>query len=97
MTPHTTKTTWHERFYLYRQTDVTGFSGTGTVAEGVRWEDGTCALRWCVPGKPRTTVTYDSIIDVMTLHGHDNSTVVMWLDTEETGHDESGHAYLPTH
>jgi hypothetical protein len=80
---HNSKSTWHERFYLYRQTDKTGVSGTGVVAEGVRFEDGKCVLRWCVPGKPRGTTVYESIVDVMSIHGHDGATTVMWLDTEE--------------
>lgn len=85
---HTAKSSWHERFYLYRQTDVTGVSGTGVVGEGVRFEDGTCAMRWCVSDKPRTTVLYETIVDVMKIHGHDGATAVMWLDTTE---EPNGH------
>jgi hypothetical protein len=80
---HTAKHTWHERFYLYRQTDKTGYSGTGVVAEGIRFEDGVCVVHWCVPNKPRSTVIHESIVDVMSVHGHDGATTVMWLDTTE--------------
>lgn len=33
------------RFELVRDVDVTGISGTGVVAEGVEFSDGTVALR----------------------------------------------------
>lgn len=81
---HNSKNEWHERFYLYRQADVTGYSGTGVVAEGIRFSDGTCALRWCVPDKPRSTVIYDSILDAAAIHGHNGSTLVMWMDEVDT-------------
>lgn len=74
------KTKWHERFYLYRQHDATGISGTGVVAEGVRFEDGTCAMRWCVPGQAASTAVYTSITDLIAIHGLNGSTIVMWLD-----------------
>lgn len=90
-TMHNGKTVWHERFYLYRQTDPVGVSGTGVVAEGVRFEDGRCVIRWCVPGKPRSTSEFDSIVELMEITGHGGSTVVMWLDTtEEPPEDQAG-------
>jgi len=33
------------RFYLDRRTDVSGVSGTGIVAHGVVWPDGTVTIR----------------------------------------------------
>lgn len=63
-------------FYLYREEDVTGTSGTGTVAEGIIFTDGACALRW------RTTVAstaiYASIEDVETIHGHGGATRIIY-------------------
>jgi hypothetical protein len=56
---------------------VTGVSGTGTVAEGVEFSDGTVVLKWCV-GDHRSTVFWDSITDVEAIHGHDGRTQVVW-------------------
>lgn len=66
------------RFVLRRNEDETGISGTGDVAEGVEFTDGTAAMRW------RTTTAstsfYDSMADVDVIHGHGGRTVVIWLD-----------------
>lgn len=71
-------------FTLHRHTDVTGVSGTGVVAEGVQFSDGTVALRWLPAGTTRpdkvrpTTVMHDDIDSVEALHGHDGATIVVW-------------------
>lgn len=66
------------RFELHRREDETGISGTGVVAEGIRFTDGTCALRW------RTAHTsfglYHSIDSVIAIHGHNGQTRVVWVD-----------------
>jgi type IV secretory pathway TraG/TraD family ATPase VirD4 len=36
-------------FQLHRDADPTGFSGTGVVADGVVWPDGTVSMRWRGP------------------------------------------------
>lgn len=66
------------RFYLIRHTDPSGVSGTGIVAHGVEFGDGAVALRW-VSTKPSTSV-WDSLDDMISVHGHGGSTVVRWLD-----------------
>lgn len=75
------------RFLLQRHTDVTGISGTGTVAEGVQFTDGTVVVRWLDvegPAKERgvcpTTVVFPSIEAVVALHGHGGATTVEWYD-----------------
>lgn len=69
------------RFVLRRTVDITGVSGTGDVAEGVEWSDGTVALRW--RGKWATTVVWDYGLDaLLAVHGHNGSTVVRWLDAD---------------
>ncbi|TCC20018.1 hypothetical protein E0H50_37885 [Kribbella sindirgiensis] len=69
------------RFVLRRSVDVSGVSGTGDVAEGVEWSDGTVALRW--RGKWATTVVWDYGLDaLLAVHGHNGSTVVQWLDAD---------------
>ncbi|MDH6199170.1 hypothetical protein M2272_005838 [Mycobacterium frederiksbergense] len=67
------------RFVLERVEDVSGVSGTGTVAEGVQFSDGRVALRWVV-GEHRSTVTWDSIESVEKIHGHNGATSVRWVD-----------------
>jgi hypothetical protein len=69
------------RFVLRRAVDVSGVSGTGDVAEGVEWSDGTVALRW--RGKWATTVVWDYGLDaLLAVHGHNGYTVVRWLDAD---------------
>jgi hypothetical protein len=65
-------------FALDRREDVTGASGTGRVALGVQWPDGTCVIRWQT--ELRSTVVYDNVADLVAIHGHDGRTVVTWLD-----------------
>ncbi|WP_237706577.1 hypothetical protein [Kribbella flavida] len=67
------------RFQLVRHVDVSGISGTGVVAEGIEWSDGTVALRWC--GQyPTTTVWQDGIPALLSIHGHHGATTIHWLD-----------------
>lgn len=66
------------RFQLHRDKDVTGFSGTGIVADGVRFPDGTAAMRW--RGKHRSTVVWEDLADAMVVHGHDGATRLVWVD-----------------
>jgi hypothetical protein len=63
-------------FTLHRQTDPHGMSGTGEVAEGVEFSDGTVALRW--RGEHASTVFWASIHDALAIHGHDGTTTVVW-------------------
>lgn len=73
------------RFHLDRNEDVTGVSGEGTVAGGVIFPDGTVAMRWNTGTK--STVIYDSIEDVVAIHGHGGATLVNLIDRPAT--DES--------
>ena len=76
-------------FELVRRVDVTGISGTGVVAEGVEFTDGTVVLRWLPSGRTRpdaprpTTVIHDDISSVTALHSHDGKTVVRWANGME--------------
>lgn len=51
-------------------------SGTGLVAEGVQFSDGTVVLRW--RGEHASTVVWKSLVDAMAIHGHDGKTKVVW-------------------
>jgi hypothetical protein len=64
-------------FYLDRPTDVTGVSGTGLVAHGVVFDDGTTVIRWL--GEHQSTVVWSSLEDAVEIHGHHGTTFV-WDD-----------------
>lgn len=68
------------RFYLKRVEDETGTSGTGKVAEGVEFSDGTTVVSWRshIPSKQ----IYESIKGVKEIIGHEGKTKVVWLDDE---------------
>jgi hypothetical protein len=69
-------------FHLVRDTDLTGVSGTGVVAEGVAFSDGTVALRW-LSAWPTSVVFHDRGIEaVEAVHGHGGATRIVW--TEES-------------
>ena len=63
-------------FRLHRIEDETGVSGTGDVAEGVQFSDGTCAMRWLTATS--STAIYASIEDLEKIHGHGGRTRVRW-------------------
>lgn len=66
------------RFNLVRNEDYSGVSGTGIVASGVAFGDGTVAMRWNT--NTASTALYDSIEDVTTIHGHEGRTKVEFID-----------------
>lgn len=65
-------------FTLQRTVDISGVSGTGVVAEGVEFSDGTAALRW--RSGLASTAVYASVEDLVAIHGHHGATTVVWLD-----------------
>lgn len=69
------------RFHLQRETDVTGVSGTGIVADGVRWPDNSVSVRW--RGARPSIVFWADFSDVLAIHGHDGATKVVWLDPSD--------------
>jgi len=67
-------------FVLLRKEDETGVSGTGVVAEGVEFSDGTVALRWTSQW-PTSVVFHDRGIEsVEHVHGHGGKTKVVRFD-----------------
>lgn len=63
------------RFTLERTEDVSGVSGTGTVAEGVEFHDGTCVIRWL--GELKSTAIYNDIMELEEIHGHSGATKIV--------------------
>ena len=70
------------RFELVRETDVSGVSGTGVVAQGVVFWDGAAAMRWLEPVGHQSTSFYTDIEDVTAIHGHNGATKVRFIDAE---------------
>lgn len=68
-------------FELLRAVDETGVSGTGSVAEGAVFEDGTVVLRWKT--KNRSTTFFDSVEQMLSVHGHGGLTGVKYHDEED--------------
>lgn len=69
-------------FKLVRDTDVTGVSGTGVVAEGVEFSDGTVAMRWLTEW-PTSVVFHDrGMAAVEKVHGHGGATRIV-VNTDE--------------
>jgi hypothetical protein len=67
------------RFLMIRKRDVSGVSGTGVVAEGVIFTQGWAVLHWLV--EPCSVAVYQSINDLIAIHGHNGATDIQFLDT----------------
>ena len=68
------------RFHLYRKEDESGVSGTGVVAEGVRFCGGRCVLHWLTAVS--SIAVYDNIEDLMAIHGHKGKTILQWEELD---------------
>lgn len=66
------------RFHLLRKDDVHGVSGTGIVAEGVQFTNGSTVLTWLT--HLTSVAVYHSVDVLERIHGHDGRTVVCWDD-----------------
>ncbi len=62
-------------FFLSRQVDVSGTSGTGIVAEGVIFDNGVCTMTWLSAIK--SVEMFNSIRDLKKIHGHNGATRVI--------------------
>jgi hypothetical protein len=61
-------------FFLDRVEDEGGVSGTGRVAQGFVFSDGTVVLRWLTTHK--STAIYESIEELEAIHGHGGKTKI---------------------
>ena len=68
------------RFILNRIKDETGISGVGHIADGVKFQNGPCVLRWRTD--PGSIGIYENMVGLMKIHGHEGKTVVEWIDLE---------------
>lgn len=71
------------RFLLWRKQDPTGVSGTGIVAEGCEFGDGTVVVRW--RGETATTTMHASMESVRQVHLHGGATRMLFCDTSDDG------------
>lgn len=68
-------------FLLVRESDPSGVSGTGVVAEGVEFSDGLAVLHWL--REPYGLNVYLKIEDLVAVHGHGGASYIEWLDYPE--------------
>ena len=66
-------------FELHRDVDMSGVSGTGVVAEGVEFSDGTVALRWNSEWPTSVVFHERGIESVEAVHGHGGHTRIVWI------------------
>jgi hypothetical protein len=70
-----------KKFHLLRTEDESGVSGTGVVAEGVIFENGTCALSWLT--KYSSFGFYPNMEVLKAIHGHHGKTKVVYDEPAE--------------
>jgi hypothetical protein len=68
-------------FQLIREADVSGVSGTGHIADGVVWSDGTVTVQW-LGDWPTTQDHPKGISSVEHIHGHGGATWIEWVDQD---------------
>lgn len=66
------------RFHFNRLEDESGVSGIGTVAEGCEFNSGECVVHWL--GAHGSINIYQSLDDVILVHGHHGKTQIVWDD-----------------
>lgn len=72
-------------FELHRETDASGVSGTGVVAEGACFSDGICAMRWLTA--TASTAVYDTPETLNAIHGHGGFTKMKLIKADGTVED----------
>ena len=65
------------RFTLVRDLDITGVTGTGEVAYGVRFPNGSCVLCW---EKYGTHSIYKNIDQLIEIHCYRNNAIIHWVE-----------------
>jgi hypothetical protein len=56
-------------------------SGAGVVADGCEWSDYRVTIRWRGTGDTvRSTSDYDTISELVQVHGHNGATRIAWID-----------------
>ena len=72
------------RLQLQRNVDIHGISGTGIVAEGVEFNDGSVVMMWLT--ETSTKVHYESLADLRKIHveghGDEENNQIIELDND---------------
>lgn len=85
-------------YELHRVADPSATSGTGRITTGVIWPGGSVVQRWSAPRPPagypyrvRQLDEFDSIAEVMGIHGHQGATRLVLIDprTDERVADQA--------
>ena len=82
---HREKSSPGRSFRLMRDQDPTGVAGTGHVASGVHWPDGSVTLKWHTPqimSDPANVAHYASVSKMMGIHGHAGRTRMEYVGDE---------------
>lgn len=69
-----------KHFYLKRNEDESGVSGTGVVARGVVLPSGHCVMEWLT--FTSSIAIYKNIGDVQEIHGHNGKTEIILGDPD---------------
>lgn len=75
-------------FSVVRVGDVSGTSGTGSVAKGVVFPDGTTVVQWQT--RARSVVVFNSYVDALYIHGHGDQTGFVFDADPHTIHFSDG-------
>lgn len=70
-----------KNFYLVRDEDESGVSGTGYVAEGVQFTSGEVVISWLT--HTSSVCMYHSMEDMERIHGHGGKTRVEWAQDQQ--------------
>jgi hypothetical protein len=65
-------------YEMWRRHDVSGISGKGRVAFLTEYPGGKVTLAWC-SGEVHSVSVYDSLDELMQIHGHDGATVLVQI------------------
>lgn len=69
------------KFVLVRDEDISGVSGTGIVAEGIEYSNGSVAITWLTPY--RCFASYESMKALEHVHSHGGRTRVVTENDEK--------------
>lgn len=70
-----------KRFYLQRNEDESGVSGTGIVVTGVEFPSGQIAIEWSASPVKSVTI-YPNVEAMISVHSHGGKTLLKWIDQD---------------
>jgi hypothetical protein len=76
------------RFFLVRDIDESGCSGTGLVAQGLEFDSGRAVMEWLVP--PCSINIFESVEELISVHGHSGKSRVQFVDNHKEAHAVNG-------